>query len=192
MINYIAPRTKVLAHPDKILDLKIGRRPAPINVEWDLSNRCSLGCEWCHFAYTHTRGPLTGKRSKPLEFKPGGDLAQTYMVKDGLEQLKMYGVKSVTWSGGGEPTLHPDFDEIIRSCRLDQGIYTHGGHIDKSRAALLKNKMTWVYVSLDAANRENYKEQKGVDYFDRAIVGIKRLVESEGKATIGVGQICIC
>lgn len=34
-----------------------GKTKAPVNVEIDLSNRCSHGCAWCHFAYTHTKGP---------------------------------------------------------------------------------------------------------------------------------------
>ena len=74
MSDFINPAQKLLQHIDRIADIKRGLRPAPVNVEIDLSNRCSLGCEWCHFGFTHTRGPLAGKREKPRDSLAGGDL----------------------------------------------------------------------------------------------------------------------
>ena len=62
---YVDARGKLLQHMDRLAVIKTGGSPPPVNVEIDLSNRCSLGCEWCHFAYTHTRGPFKGKRAKP-------------------------------------------------------------------------------------------------------------------------------
>jgi len=143
----------------------------------------------CHFAYTHTRGPLAGKRDKPSSAIPGGDLMDKVLAIQMLDQFAAAGVQSVTWTGGGEPTLHPHFDEIVCSTPygLEQGLYTHGGHIGNERAALLKRKMTWVFVSLDECTHEMYKKSKDVDRLDRAIQGIQLLVEAEGNATIGVG-----
>lgn len=190
-MTYIDPQHKVLWHLDQLHDLKTGgRTAAPVNVEIDLSNRCSLGCVWCHFAYTHTKGPLVGKQKAPEGHIPGGDLMATDLAFRILDELVAAGVKSVTWTGGGEPTLHPAFDSIVRHAQelgLEQGLYTHGGHIDDGRAALLKSALTWVYVSLDCADAESYKRDKGVARFDGACDGVRRLVAAPGKATIGVG-----
>lgn len=190
MSQFINPSLKLFQHMDKLHAIQRGGRPAPVNVEIDLSNRCSLGCSWCHFAYTHTRGPLAGKRDKPQGAVAGGDLMDTDLAFAILEQLHENGVKSLTWTGGGEPTLHPDFDRIVRyagALHLEQGMYTHGGHIDNTRAVRLKNVFTWVFVSLDECTAESYKASKGVDRFQQATDGIRRLVQAEGKATIGVG-----
>ena len=188
MAPYIDPRAKLLWHTDRLDQLKqTGKTSAPINVEIDLSNRCSHGCSWCHFSYTHTRGPWAGKVKRPIDAESGGDLMPLALVKSILRQLAAVGVRSVTWSGGGEPTLHPQFDEIIATHALEQGLYSHGGHIDEKRAALLKQACTWVYISLDECDPTSFKASKGVDRFMDVLRGIARLVKAEGKATIGLG-----
>ncbi len=191
-MTFIDPQQKLFAHLDRLAALQAGRVAAPINVEIDLSNRCSLGCEWCHFAYTHVRGPLKGKQRKPEGWIPGGDLMDTALAVDLLRQLAEIGGISVTWTGGGEPTLHPDFDLIVSAgadLGVQQAIYTHGGHITEERAALLKRALTFVYVSLDAADPDSYRLAKGVDRFAAACDGIRRLVAAEGPATVGVGYL---
>lgn len=189
--RYIDPANKVLWHLGHVAQLKRdGTTPAPVNVEIDLSNRCSLGCQWCHFAYTHTRGPLAHDGDKPEGRVAGGDLMDFWLARQIIGQLKFAGVQSVTWTGGGEPTLHPQFDEIVQAANnvgLKQGIYTHGGHIGLERAAALKKYMTFVYVSLDECRPETYKQSKGTDRFDTVCENIHRLVFAEGQATIGVG-----
>lgn len=190
-MTYINPRSKVLFHSDRINELRTtGNTTAPVNVEIDLSNRCSHGCSWCHFAYTHTRGPLAGKRDKPTDSIDGGDLMDIDLSLSVLDQLKANGVKSVTWTGGGEPTLHPHFNSIIcyaYNSGIDQGLYTHGGHIDETRAMFLKEKLTFVYISLDECTPEDFTKSKGVNRFANVLAGINHLVAAEGNATIGVG-----
>lgn len=190
-MSFIAPQAKLFDHMDTLQDMKVtGRSRAPINAEIDLSNRCSLGCEWCHFAYTHSRGPLKGA-AKPADAVPGGDLMETSLALDIIRQLAETGVESVTWTGGGEPTLHPQFDDIVDYAggKLAQGIYTNGCHITPERAELLKRLFTFVYVSLDAADARSYKRAKGVDRFGAACDGIRLLAEAEGEATVGVGYL---
>lgn len=185
----IDPAGKLLQHLDRLDALKNGRKPPPLNVECDLSNRCSLGCEWCHFAAVHTRGPLANT-PRIKDSVPGGDLMDTGLAHSIIDQLADYGVRSLVLSGGGEPTLHPAFDEIVEHAgqRLPLAIYTNGAHINEDRADLMGRSMEWVYVSLDAANREDYIKAKRVDKFAAACAGISRLAQTGG-ATVGVGYL---
>lgn len=189
-MKYIDPHNKLLAHPDLLAAWKRGEKPAPLTVEWDLSNRCDLKCNGCHFAYTHTRGPWAHHADKPYGAIPGGDLADTQLVRQGLYDMARAGVKSIIWSGGGEPTLHPDFDLIVDTAfalGFEQGIYTHGGHITPERATLMGHKMTWAVISLDAATEEEYAKYKGVGVtkFHDACNGIYNLSQAGG-CVVGV------
>jgi MoaA/NifB/PqqE/SkfB family radical SAM enzyme len=178
---------KILAHLDRVQGWRDGRKPAPINIEWDLSNRCSRGCSFCHFAYTHTRGPLTGAH-KPTGATSGGDLADPGMIVRALGEVAAAGVQGVVWTGGGEPTLHPQFDAIAEragALGLAQGMYTHGGHIDAQRAALIKQAFAWVVVSLDRADETSYQAYKGRG-FAASCDGIRRLAAAAGPCTVGV------
>lgn len=189
-MNYVDPRSKVLAHIDRIVGWRQGRRVAPVTVEWDLSNRCVLGCQDCHFAHTHTRGPWVSKdRRLPMAFDACGDLADHAVVRRGLRDMKHAGVQGIVWSGGGEPTTHPDWVSIVEYAAhlgFQQGMYTLGGLLTPQSAARLSSLATWVVVSLDCPDAQTYAAEKGVppERFDRACEGIRNL--SHGSAVLGV------
>lgn len=184
MPTHIDPRGKLFQHLDRLAQLQQGDKGAPVNVEIDASNRCNLGCEWCHFSHTHTRGPLAYKRAVEA-----GDLLDTDLALRVIRELCAMGVHSLTWSGGGEPTLHPDIALLVEAPTIPQGMYTNGTRLNEPLAALLKRRLAWVYVSLDAADGDDYMAQKGVTHkqFEAACTGVKRLVAADGNATVGVG-----
>jgi cyclic pyranopterin phosphate synthase len=170
--TYITP-DKVYAHLDRLAAWRRGEKPAPVTLEWDVTNRCSRGCAFCHFAYTHTRGPLAHRRAVET-----GDEADPAMVLRALGEAAAAGVRGVVWTGGGEPTLHPAFDRFVEragAVGLAQGIYTHGGHISEARAALMAEHFSWAVVSLDAHDRASYEAYKGRG-FEAACDGVRRLV----------------
>ena len=190
----IDPKNKVMANLPKVADIIEGRRTPPINVEIDLTNRCSLGCEWCHFAYTHSRGPLA--KTKIDWTEDVGDQMDWDLIEKMLEQLASFGVKSVTWTGGGEPTLHKDFYSAILKAKdvgLKQGVYTHGAHIvQKNLAYAMVSYMDWVYISLDENNKEDHFQMKGVQgMFNSSIASIAELIskkqELKSDCKIGIG-----
>lgn len=191
MNQYINPSAKILYHVDRLAEIRAtGNTSAPVNVEIDLSNRCQLGCTWCHFAHTHTKGPLANKVKKPADMQDCGDLMTFDYACLILHQLAEAGVKSVTWSGGGEPTLHPLFKEIVTYAAklgLEQGIYTNGANLSDEKVQALKHLFTFVYVSLDECRWDSYKDSKGVDRFDDVCLNISKLVIATGPATVGVG-----
>lgn len=189
-MSYINPAAKLFQHMDRLAALQRGEQIVPVNVELFLSNRCSHGCVWCHYAHTHTKGPLAGKVARPPGAVSSGDLMEWILAKRILKELAQAGVLSVTFSGGGEPTLHRQFDEIAEyaySVGLELGLYSHGGHIDDERAETIKQLFKWAFVSLDECTAEAFKASKGVNRYDAVIAGIKRLVAAKGKADIGVG-----
>jgi MoaA/NifB/PqqE/SkfB family radical SAM enzyme len=183
-MSYIDPASKLMAHADRIAQIQQGLTPAPVNVEIDLSNRCNLGCDACHFGHVHSRGPLARRRTHDT-----GDLMSEELVLRLPGELEAAGVRSITWTGGGEPTLHPQFEQAITGHGLDQGMYTNGTTIMPELAELIKRNMQWVYVSLDRMDRESYRAYKKVDAFDRAVFGIRSLVAAKGGATVGVGYL---
>lgn len=193
-MTYISPN-KVLAHIDRLAawnDSLRGLRyhPMPVTVEWDLSNRCSLGCQSCHFSHTHTKGPWAGRSLLPMAFDNTGDLADTELVKGNLWQMGVAGVLGIVWSGGGEPTLHPHWVEIVEEAHvsgLRQGMYTLGGHLDEKKAIVLARVTDWVVVSLDAADEIDYAQEKAVPptRFEDALDGI-RMLSDTGKTVVGV------
>jgi MoaA/NifB/PqqE/SkfB family radical SAM enzyme len=189
-VTYINPRGKPLAHLDRLAAWQAGKLAPPVTLEWDLSNRCSLGCAACHFAHTHTRGPWSKRdRLLPMMHSPGGDLADTALVRRALEGARDFGVRAVVWTGGGEPTLHPSWQEIVayaHACGLQQGMYTLGGHLTLESASVLAALAQWVVVSLDADTAGVYAAEKGVNEarFDAACTGIGLL--AAGQAKVGV------
>jgi radical SAM protein with 4Fe4S-binding SPASM domain len=98
-----------------------------------------------------------------------------------LDQLWEYGVKAIEFCGGGEPTLHPDFIDIVRySKRLgfELGLFTNGSTL-KHSGSVISNNFAYVRISLDTADPEEYKELHGLKQFDfdNYLRWIKELVD---------------
>lgn len=190
-MRFVNP-SKALHYVDRLAAWRDGAKAAPVTLEWDLSNRCVLGCQDCHFAHTHTKGPWAVRdRRLPMAFDPCGDLADGRMVRRALREAKLYGVRGVVWTGGGEPTTHPDWQQIVAyaaSEGLRQGMYTLGGLLTKESARRLAAAADWVVVSLDAADGKDYAAEKGVpaNRFDAACDGIRFLADNRPGCAVGV------
>jgi cyclic pyranopterin phosphate synthase len=186
---YIAPHAKALRHADRLVDWRNGLNPAPVTVEWDLTNVCSLGCQSCHFAHTHEAGPWAKVADRPQSYTSTGRFASVRLVHRVLGEMASAGVKGLVWSGGGEPTLHPELAHIMRLAHgygLEQGLYTHGGHLTPELVDTIKDCASWVVVSLDAADGDTYAKEKRVpaSRFDAACDGVRSL--SAAGVTVGV------
>jgi len=143
----------------------------------------------CHFAHTHVAGPWARKAEKPKDYGDTGRFAEQGWLIPAVADMHAAGVQAIVWSGGGEPTLHPEFDLFVQwahRCGLQQGMYTLGGHLTEARAAFVKQHFTWAVVSLDCPDAETYAREKGVppSRFADACAGIRRL--AGGAATVGV------
>jgi MoaA/NifB/PqqE/SkfB family radical SAM enzyme len=101
----------------------------PISINLDLTSACNFSCPHCvDSTIINTRSHLS------LE-----DIKKT------IRRLQSNGLLSVILLGGGEPTLHPDVEEVVRYLKrkkLQVGIVTNGSRLDKIAGAfpLLQEK----------------------------------------------------
>jgi MoaA/NifB/PqqE/SkfB family radical SAM enzyme len=188
-VTYIDPRGKLFSHLDRLTAWQRGEKPAPVTLEWDLSNACTLGCVDCHFAYTHVKGPwAVTQRVFPVNQDKGGIYADANLVKRALREVNAAGVQGVVWTGGGEPTTHPQWVGILQeawSLGIEQGMYTHGGLLTAETAGHLAKCCAWVVVSLDCLDGASYQREKRVpaSRFTAACNGITWMA---GSTVVGV------
>ncbi len=164
----INPGSKILRFPSEIRALMLGKRTNVLNVEIDLSNRCNANCAGC-------LSPQHSNENMTIE-----------MAEKAISLLDYaWGTAAVVLTGGGEPTLCPDFEEIVTRFykRFDLGLYTNGTSRKVEDVALA---FKWVFVSLDAATPESYIDYKGVPYFNIVVSNIKNLAETK-QTTVGCG-----
>jgi hypothetical protein len=116
------------------------RPPAvgPISVNLDLTMACDYRCSHCIDVDQLNAG---------LKFD-FSELEQT------LDVMVGNGLRSVILIGGGEPTLHPDFERIValvKSLGLQCAVVSNGAHNERiGRVIHSMAKGDWVRLSLDA------------------------------------------
>lgn len=174
---------KILYHPENISAFKSGERPFPITLEIDLTNRCNHRCSFCFYA-EH----IGVESDKPS--------LQTDILKKRLEEAKILGTKGVSFSGGGEPMIHKDFDEIIIFCKkigFDVGTITNGSPITLRNVETLVTNLQWIRISMAGGDRESYKKVQGVDQFDLILKNLQLLsskkFEMNSSLNIGVRML---
>lgn len=169
---------KILAHLPILGQYLSGGTYAPIQVEIDLTNVCSSACPWCAGFQDRLDKPyvLFGEHSRGKVFSL-------------LEELHSLGVKSVTWTGGGDPTMHPDHGVLIAESHrlgMDNGLITNGV-IDVTDCV---RDCKWIRFSVDAATEFGYEKQHGRrHHFQRVLRNVVNAASIKGDTTIGVGFV---
>ena len=130
----------------------------PIRVELELTERCNLSCRFCY------------NSQKPID---------SFSVDAVLQRLEAECVPEIVLTGG-EPTLHPQFTNILRSCSnifQKTMVQTNGTLIDETIANLIEEyKIYEVNVSLHGSPNlhDALTLQKGS--YEKAVAAIKRLI----------------
>jgi wyosine [tRNA(Phe)-imidazoG37] synthetase (radical SAM superfamily) len=110
-----------------------------------------------------------------------GESLSLETVRDTVETLRSKGLRSVILLGGGEPTLHKDFGEVVRVIKdrgLQLGIVTNGSKLERVvKVADLLQEKDWVRLSLDAAREETFRAL----HRPRTRVTLKKILEQAKK-----------
>ena len=138
---------------------------APICLTWELTYACNLSCVHCLSS--------SGKRD-PRELSTD----QCKAIIDELQRMQVFYVNI----GGGEPTVRPDFWELVdyaTSHQVGVKFSTNGLRIDKAVAAkLAASDYVDVQISLDGATAEVNDAVRGPGSFDMAVRALENLHEA--------------
>jgi len=116
----------------------------PLSINLDLTSACNFACPHCVDSNIINT-------TRTLDFET---------IRASIETMAEGGLLSVILIGGGEPTLHKDFEKIVRMLkerRMQVGIVTNGSKLQKvARVADLLDEGDWVRLSLDAGHEDTF------------------------------------
>jgi sulfatase maturation enzyme AslB (radical SAM superfamily) len=106
------------------------------------------------------------------------------------------GVKSLTLTGDGEPTLNPGLYSAVitgKNSGLDIGVATNGIALSPAKTEVLLRNCTWIRFNLSAVDRKAYKLMHGVDLWNIVMANIIQAVnikkEIDSLCTIGLQMV---
>jgi len=143
----------------------------PQRLSVELANICNLHCSYCFRADDNLY-------SQHAEFFPVELLRR--IVNEARTAAR---VTQISFTGG-EPTLHPAFEETLRTigeAGLSVSFVTNGWHFDRVWPALQKNRafVSHVAFSLDGVTRETHDHWRGKGSFDRLVKAFSRCYMSK-------------
>jgi len=133
---------------------------APRRVYWEFTRRCNLNCKSCFNRFFSER--------EELSFKDILKIAK---------QLYDAGVYEIRCTGG-EPTIRPDFFEIVEELSK-MGFYlsmgTNGIYSKDVLKKVMHAPINWIILSIDGSDELTNAEIRGSGNFDRSLKTLKHL-----------------
>jgi len=164
---------KIIYYMNEILDIKKGKDVYPITCEIDPSNACNLNCSFCMYA-------------KGL--RKNRDILSWEIYRNLITELKILKVRSISFTGGGEPLMNPRFNDMVSkaySLGFEIGLITNGTFLHKVENL---DQFKFIRISLDAYDEESYYKIKGKDLFNEVINNIREAANG-GKTDIGISYV---
>lgn len=161
---------KLMYHVKRVSDWLGGKLVCPIYIEISPSSACNYRCLYCGLDFM-------GHKPKFLD---------TNILKKRISEMAELGLKSINYSGEGEPFLHKDIDEIIRHTKnagIDVGITTNGVLFDKNHIGNMLDYAVWVKVSIAGATKETHAKihRTKLEDFSKVINNMRYAVKIRNK-----------
>ena len=154
----------------------------PLSVNLDLTLACNFACPHC----------------VDSTILNDGNALSLEDVKKTIRTLHSKGLLSVILLGGGEPTLHRDFEKVVQEIkgkRLQIGIVTNGSRMDRvAKVAEILEDKDWVRISIDAGREETFqalhRPRTGIT-LRRILASAKKVKEKNPKVSLGYSFVIV-
>ncbi|HON38510.1 MAG TPA: radical SAM protein [Deltaproteobacteria bacterium] len=154
----------------------------PVSINLDLTSACNFRCPHCVDS-----GIINTGEALTLD-----------VIKQSIDTLQEKGLLSVILIGGGEPTVHRDFEEIVRFIRsrgLQVGIATNGSRLARvEKVADLLKEGDWLRLSLDAAREDTFQKSHrptGKLTLERILEDAQRIKKANPLISLGYSYVIV-
>ncbi len=176
---------KFLRFKEQLDALENGHMVSPVHIRIKPINACNHDCWYCAY---HVDDLQLGKMMEMNDVIPRGKMMEI------IDDLGDMGVKAVTFSGGGEPTIYPHLEESIN--RLGQkeikvASLTNGSGLKGAVAETFARYGTWVRISFDGWDSESYAKFRNVKLgeFDKVIRNMRDFAGLKSACVLGTSYI---
>ncbi|MBT4790154.1 MAG: radical SAM protein [Halobacteriovoraceae bacterium] len=178
---------KIFHFPKKIQSLKREAPNAlpPIHIRIKPLNACDHDCYYC--AYRSSNLEL----GKDMNLK---DLIPNKKMQEIIQDISLMGVKSVTFSGGGEPLRYPYMLESLETLvkkKINFAIISNGSNLQGKLADIISQHASWIRISLDGWDAKSYANYRNVSLqeFDKVIKNLERFKQKSPRCKLSVNLI---
>jgi len=177
-------KMKIFHFKDKIDSLpeSVDKITAPIHIRMKPTNVCNHNCSYCAYRAENLQ---LGKDMIKSDYIPKEKMLEI------IDDIVEMGVKSITFSGGGEPFCYPYLLEAVKrlfDASINFAALTNGAKLQGELAELFAHHGSWLRISIDGWDDKSYSEYRGVDCgeFSKIIKNIEDFKGYGGKCYLGV------
>jgi MoaA/NifB/PqqE/SkfB family radical SAM enzyme len=189
---------KAAWHLDDIHRMREGHQIVPKQVQLILSDLCNHDCHFCSYRMSN------GFSSEQFVVVENGKVNRnpkrmipTEKAREILDDCAALGVRAIQFTGGGEPTVHPDHLDLFGHALargLECGLVSNGIILRDGWEAVLP-RFKWIRISVDAGSPEEYARVRRVSesQYHKALTHIAQLageIKRQGTdCLLGVGYV---
>lgn len=184
MEKYRIDSHKLIFHPERVSEWRKNGDCFPIYAEFGASGGCNHRCKFCAFDYI-------GYRPVILNFD---------VFAKNIKVMAENGLKSMLFSGEGEPFCNPDTPRMINAAKqagVDVAAASNGVLFTPEKAAECLASLSWIRFSVNAGTPNSYASIHGTkpEDFGRALSNIADAViikrQKNLQAAIGVQSVLL-
>lgn len=133
--TYTSTGNKLLHHPLEVSRFIGSGVATPISISIAPTSKCNLSCSFC--------SNVNREKHEDLDL---------IVIQGLIYALLDKGLRTVEWSGGGDPTLYPEIDTAINLTDLwgvKQGFITNGIALKENISQENLDKLSWLRISMN-------------------------------------------